>query len=996
MSLFDEFDSLAESENDSLEERLHHPAQNLDEQIKQHYLNLVAFVGNADGKYHPTETEMLAELSNTLGLTEEHKDKAVASVRKRDNDTLTQSISTWEQHELRFVLFFDMCRIAYADGTICVKEKKYLDVFAGKLNIGDKCKALEEMAHALKFYSADNTKQSFDAIIARAGLRPEDFVFIRDEFQDSPSGRDAKESDICASLSDTEGNDPPRDMNLANRVIQECQENVLAHLAMLQNVLDKCRPTGSGKYALASAEKLDRYVRQIEEEKVKVQQLRMTLAVIGPMKAGKSTLINAIVGAEVLPSRSGAMTTMPTLITHVDGCKEPVLKFPKPQPFNTTIAAIAKKKFTLNDRDGDDYIRTLQRIRAGKLTEIRTEYRGEAQIADFMTDLNDLVRISQLPDFDLPSPLENYSQMDDFPEIEVEFVSLTNRVSNTLGKLTLIDTPGPNEAGQGHLKGVVKQQLQQAAAIVVVVAPTQKDGEAFAEIRSWVHNARVHNGVPLYVFLNKFDEMSAAERKKDNVAALCQRLFPDIPLEDGTVLTVEGCTFPTCAFPALLANKAIRSLENNGKLPDQADSSWVMDFAEQAFGMVLAEKKLKQGGHRDFLEGSNILWQRSFMDSPLKSVVSASLYRAAPLCLDSAVDKIAATGKFFEDQAKGQRTSLTRSLDTLHLTIRTMNKHLEDLRKAQAKLQVIVGTAVNTIGNKLNHELDTLQSRAEAMVMALAKQKGRELDAQEKIKKDQERSTLDVFIDIFAKSKKSDSINKVFTGNEVLEFSSQDDAEQFSREIGDSLNAEMRKALQKMADGLEPIVLKEQQRLAQKIDAQISPIVKVITDETKDTFDINLTPPKINFPRLHLDLDIISCVNIDKETIKKSYTERRWYTFFLKKHKVEYDDDVYKVDPREIRKAIIEMFKEKIKDLQENVNAFIGNKFSEMMEDYFQGLEENVSQVRSIAEAGIKNKELDQQTQKQAKQQWQDTEEKLQEFSASVSHTKNKLKDVEV
>ncbi|MFA7693437.1 MAG: dynamin family protein [Candidatus Hydrogenedentales bacterium] len=849
--------------------------------------------------------------------------------------------------------------------------------------------------YLLEFLSGAR-KQNFDFIIENAGVSPDNFAFIREEFQDAPSGCDGKKPVISASIFDTEQSSPPRDMSLANRVIQECQENVLAHLSMLQNVLDKCRPTGSGKYALASAEEIDKYVCQIQEEKAKVDQLRMTLAVIGPMKAGKSTLINAIVGAEVLPSRSGAMTTMPTLITHVDGCKEPVLKFLKPEPFNNTIAAIAKMKFSLKERDGDDYIGTLERIRSGKLTEIHTEYRGEAQIADFMTDLNDLVRISQLPEFDLPSPLESYSQIDDFPEIEVEFISLTNRVSNTLGKLTLIDTPGPNEAGQGHLKGVVKQQLQQAAAIVVVVAPTQKDGEAFAEIRSWVHNARVHNGVPLYVFLNKFDEMSAAERKKDNGAALCQRLFPDIPLEDGTVLTVEGCTFPTCAFPALLANKAIRSLENNGKLPDQADSSWVMDFAEQAFGMVLAEKKLKQGGHRDFLEGSNILWQRSFMDSPLKSVVSASLYRAAPLCLDSAVDKIAATGKFFEDQAKGQRTSLTQSLDTLQSTIRTMNGYLEDLRKAQAKLQVIVGSAVDTIGKKLNTELDALQSSAESMVKALAKQKGRELDAQEKIKKDQERSTLDVFIDIFPKSKKSDSINKVFTGNEVLEFSSQDDAEQFSREISDSLNAKMRKTLQAMADGLEPIVLKEQEYLAKKIEAHISPIVKAIADETKDTFDINLTPPKINLPRLYLDLDIISCVNIDKKTIRKSYTERRLCTLFLYKHKVEYVDDVYKVDPREIRKSIVEMFKGKIKDLQEDVNAFIGNKFSETMGEYFQGLEVNVSQVRSIAEAGIENKKLDQQAQKQAKQQWQDTEEELQDFGASVSHTKNKLKDVEV
>lgn len=993
MSIFDDHEMQEEIGIESISTRAVHPVQGLAEDDKQRYLNLVAYLGNADGEYHPTETEMLEDLAVALGLTKKNAEAATALVRNKDKVALKDSLSAWENHALRFVLFFDMCRIAAADGSICDKEKRYLEDFSKPLQIGSASESLQELARALKPYSAGNTKQNFDFIIENAGVSPDNFAFIREKFQDAPSGCDGKKPVISASIFDTEQSSPPRDMSLANRVIQECQENVLAHLSMLQNVLDKCRPTGSGKYALASAEEIDKYVCQIQEEKAKVDQLRMTLAVIGPMKAGKSTLINAIVGAEVLPSRSGAMTTMPTLITHVDGCKEPVLKFLKPEPFNNTIAAIAKMKFSLKERDGDDYIGTLERIRSGKLTEIHTEYRGEAQIADFMTDLNDLVRISQLPEFDLPSPLESYSQIDDFPEIEVEFISLTNRVSNTLGKLTLIDTPGPNEAGQGHLKGVVKQQLQQAAAIVVVVAPTQKDGEAFAEIRSWVHNARVHNGVPLYVFLNKFDEMRFAERNKDNAVALCRRLFPDIPLDDGTLLTVEGCTFPTCAFPALLANKAIRSLENNGKLPDKVACPWVWDFAEQAFGTALASEKLEQGGHHDFREGSNILWRSSLMDNPLRSVVSASLYRAAPLCLRSAVDKIAATGKFFEDQAKGQRTSLTQSLDTLQSTIRTMNGYLEDLRKAQAKLQVIVGSAVDTIGKKLNTELDALQSSAESMVKALAKQKGRELDAQEEARKDQNRSP---FLDLFNNSKKSAPIDKVFTGNEVLEFDSQDDAEQFSREISDSLNAKMRKTLQAMADGLEPIVLKEQEYLAKKIEAHISPIVKAIADETKDTFDINLTPPKINLPRLYLDLDIISCVNIDKKTIRKSYTERRWYTLFLKKHKVEYVDDVYKVDPREIRKSIVEMFKGKIKDLQEDVNAFIGNKFSETMGEYFQGLEVNVSQVRSIAEAGIENKKLDQQAQKQAKQQWQDTEEELQDFGASVSHTKGKLKEVEV
>lgn len=49
-----------------------------------------------------------------------------------------------------------------------------------------------------------------------------------------------------------------------------------------------------------------------EWEAVRGGELRMS--VVAPMKAGKSTLVNAIVGYELLPARAAAMTTLPTRI----------------------------------------------------------------------------------------------------------------------------------------------------------------------------------------------------------------------------------------------------------------------------------------------------------------------------------------------------------------------------------------------------------------------------------------------------------------------------------------------------------------------------------------------------------------------------------------------------------------------------------------------------------------------------------------------------------
>lgn len=74
-----------------------------------------------------------------------------------------------------------------------------------------------------------------------------------------------------------------------------------------------------------SARGMDVQQATLNNELRKITRLEMVLAIVGTMKAGKSTTINAIVGTEVLPNRNRPMTALPTLIRHTPGQKEPVL-----------------------------------------------------------------------------------------------------------------------------------------------------------------------------------------------------------------------------------------------------------------------------------------------------------------------------------------------------------------------------------------------------------------------------------------------------------------------------------------------------------------------------------------------------------------------------------------------------------------------------------------------------------------------------------------------
>jgi hypothetical protein len=75
-----------------------------------------------------------------------------------------------------------------------------------------------------------------------------------------------------------------------------------------------------------SGDKYQAFQREVDDATQNVKDLELRMAVVAPMKAGKSTIINAIVGQELLPSRNAAMTTLPTAIIFNKEAQEPTLK----------------------------------------------------------------------------------------------------------------------------------------------------------------------------------------------------------------------------------------------------------------------------------------------------------------------------------------------------------------------------------------------------------------------------------------------------------------------------------------------------------------------------------------------------------------------------------------------------------------------------------------------------------------------------------------------
>ena len=367
-------------------------------------------------------------------------------------------------------------------------------------------------------------------------------------------------------------------------------------------------------------------------EGVKLSNLEMVLAVVGTMKAGKSTTINAIVGSEILPNRNAPMTAIPTLIRHTPTQKIPRLLFSEKAglPLNKLISELKKAISNKNNAhvledlksDKDLYV-TVEKIQQG--LKIQTEALGEKEIFSFLVCLNDLVRIA--PKFGLTFPFDQYQDIDQLPVIEIEFSHLQG-AGDTEGKLILLDTPGPNEAGQAHLRPMLQEQLKRASAVLAVMDYTQLKSEADAQVREDLQSIAGTVKDRIYALVNKFDNCDRNGMQADEVKTFVDGLTEGLIKEDRV--------YPIAAKWGYLANRARHERDQDGLLPEITDdTAWVDDFYQEA-GLRRESSRTSE----KIAESIDDLWEDSKLSQPLKDIIASSYDNAAILALEAAVDKL--------------------------------------------------------------------------------------------------------------------------------------------------------------------------------------------------------------------------------------------------------------------------------------------------------------------------------------------------------------------
>lgn len=297
-------------------------------------------------------------------------------------------------------------------------------------------------------------------------------------------------------------------------------------------------------------------------------KLELVLSVVGIMKAGKSTLINSIVGKELLPSRNTAMTVIPTYIKHDKSITGVNYQFKHATAFSKLLKQLKEDGYSTSHETS----LIAQRLANNNFVFNKNLCNLE-QIHEQLEVINDICRYC-FEQTKYRDKLNNmFRNSDDFPTLFTEFKVLES-VENgcDVSNFVVVDTPGANEARLPILKDIVDRQIARSSALLLVLNYTDLASEADEAMRIRIKEEASGYKDRLIVAVNRFDAKDhRSMTKSETVRYVKEELLEDIALDDDYI-------FPVSARNALLSSQALEFLVSHKKFELAGLQGWQRDF----------------------------------------------------------------------------------------------------------------------------------------------------------------------------------------------------------------------------------------------------------------------------------------------------------------------------------------------------------------------------------------------------------------------------------
>ena len=750
--------------------------------------------------------------------------------------------------------------------------------------------------------------------------------------------------------------------------IENLQQEVIDLLADICTLVDD---TQTSLVNDESNSKYNQFKEQFSAASQNVSDLQLRMSIVAPMKAGKSTIINAIAGQELLPSCATAMTTLPTEIAFSTDIKEPILTIPDSviDIFREIYQDIKRQlnKFgieSLQDKLAryPHLISLLGEVRKTKQMPFENKIEGRIVINKALNRLNHLIRLYSVIE-PLKDPLGKFTEV---PQIITPFLGISGTSqARTLGNLVIVDTPGPNEAGESlKLTAVVEEQLRRSSVILIVLDYTQLNNEAAETIKRQVKPILELIGKDnLYVIVNKVDQ----RRKGDMTTEQVQNfVVADLELSHKNI---NERVFEVSAIRAFAATQFLLEVQQNPKIKLLEIKS-LETVAQEVFGIdwdeeiedvtvkFLAQKALK-------------LWKKSGFAPFLEKAISSLMETAAPRCLVSALNLSRHRLLELKDDISLRSNAITQDTAKLQEEITALEKDLAYLQACRNNLQQIA-----EIKNRLQYNLEiilaSLKNQAsitlEDYFTAAEYQEG---DAIKKADMQARKLLLTNLGDfeLFPKwitKKLKDNLENTTSG--VIPFKTEKQAEDFTKKTLVWAKGRFETLILSTRKDIETEIEHTNHNLVEFLTKETKPIMERTKNRLQDNFEISLELP---IP----DLNVEDSINLDQHSLIKKNThliegdfdervvkKRAWYYWFgvvpfyaTESYQKPYKkENYYTVSLEEVVKTInlssdsfVENIKVKIVEhfegnLQEQVDLFFAK-----LDNYLNGYLENLQQAQA-------------------------------------------------
>ena len=726
-------------------------------------------------------------------------------------------------------------------------------------------------------------------------------------------------------------------------------------------------------------------IEELEGEQIKTARREMVLAVVGTMKAGKSTTINAIVGQEILPNRNRPMTSVPTLIRHVPGKTEPVLHLEHIQPVRNLLITLQEKLAT---PAGQQVAQTLQQTGDTRelldiLTDdgwLKNEYHGEEEIFTGLASLNDLVRLAAAMGTEFP--FDEYAEVQKLPVIDVEFSHLVG-MDACQGTLTLLDTPGPNEAGQPQMEVMMRDQLQKASAVLAVMDYTQMNSKADEDVRKELNAIADVSAGRLFVLVNKFDEK---DRNGDGADAVRQK----VPAMLNSDVLPASRVYPGSSRQAYLANRALHELRKNGTLP--VDEAWVDDFVREAFGRMKKDYVCKDSELAT--EGATDLWEGSLIDQLITEVILSSHSRAAALAVDSAAAKLMQNAENVSEYLSLRHQGLQQSIQSLQAHITSLLADIQEIEECQNQVTGDVRMAMEDINTKTGELLTKVCASLEEELndyFRSGKRKEQQMLEEENSAQPRERNAFAFFHDIFGTGNQHDRMRDFDPDSPEIKFSDRRAALELMTQIESTVTslhreaeAQFRPELEKIVRGIETgfrgTALYATEKIAGRINARLE----------DEGFTVKISFPAVS--QLQTRLAVKTNLSALMEERTETVTRRRrqsglWGKICGAFGTSDWGWETYKEDVSRsvinintVRKEVMSLTRAYFGELQASIEQDINQPVRQEIDAFFCAFREKVEQLRNTLIQSSEDHKRDQQAQERLTGRLQALNERVPEL----------------